>query len=163
MHPQSCPTLWDPMNCSPPGSSVHGISQARILECIAISSSRGSSWPRDWTGISCNSFIAGRIFPRWATRKALLHTLLLLSRIRLHELQQARLPCPSLSPGVCSNLCPLSQWCHRHHEIKPTAQNTREWWLTWPDYKQTGLGPFALCSPPFSLNQHKYRVFCSER
>ena len=44
---QSCPTLCDPMDCSPPGSSVHGILQARILEWIAISSSRGSSRPSD--------------------------------------------------------------------------------------------------------------------
>ena len=41
-----CPTLCDPMDCSPPGSSVHGISQARILDWVAISSSRGSSRPR---------------------------------------------------------------------------------------------------------------------
>ena len=40
---QSCPTLWGPMDCSPPGSSVHGILQARILEWVAISFSRGSS------------------------------------------------------------------------------------------------------------------------
>ena len=44
---QLCPTLCDPMDCSLPGSSVHGISQARILGCIAISSSRGSSQPKD--------------------------------------------------------------------------------------------------------------------
>ena len=44
---QSCPTLCDPMDCSPPGSSVHGILQARILEWITMPSSRGSSWPRD--------------------------------------------------------------------------------------------------------------------
>ena len=44
--------LWS-MDCSLPGSSVHGISQARILEWVAISFSRGSSWPRDWTCISC--------------------------------------------------------------------------------------------------------------
>ena len=47
---QSCPTICDPMDCSPPGSSVHGIFQARILEWIAISFSRGSSRPRDGTG-----------------------------------------------------------------------------------------------------------------
>ena len=40
---QSCPTLNDPMDCSPPGFFVHGIFQARILECVAISFSRGSS------------------------------------------------------------------------------------------------------------------------
>ena len=49
---QSCPTLCDPMDCSLPGSSVHGISQARVLEWIAISSSRGSSQPRDRTQVS---------------------------------------------------------------------------------------------------------------
>ena len=43
---QSCPTLCDPMDCNPPGSSVHGISQARILEWVASSFSRGSSQPR---------------------------------------------------------------------------------------------------------------------
>ena len=53
MHAQSCPTLWDPMDCSPPGSSVHGIIQARILERVAISYSTGSSQTRDRTCISC--------------------------------------------------------------------------------------------------------------
>ena len=55
---QSCPTLLNPMDCSPPGSSVHGISRARILEWVAISSSRGSSWLRDRTRISCISCIS---------------------------------------------------------------------------------------------------------
>ena len=50
---QSCLTLCDPMDCSPPGSSVHRILQARILEWVAISFSRVSSQPRDWTHISC--------------------------------------------------------------------------------------------------------------
>ena len=49
----SCPTLCDPMDCSPPGSSVHGVPQARILEWVAISSSKGSSRPRDRTCASC--------------------------------------------------------------------------------------------------------------
>ena len=46
---QLCPTLWDPRDCSPPGSSVHGIFQARRLEWVAMPSSKGSSWPRDQT------------------------------------------------------------------------------------------------------------------
>ena len=50
---QSCPTLCKPMDCSPPGSSVHGIFQARVLEWVAISFSRGSSRPRDRTWVSC--------------------------------------------------------------------------------------------------------------
>ena len=54
--------LWDPMDCSPAGFSVHGILQARILEWVAMPFSRGSSWPRDWTCISCSSCIAGRFF-----------------------------------------------------------------------------------------------------
>ena len=62
-----CLTLCNPMDCSPPGSSVYGILQARILEWVTISSSRGSSQPRDWTWVSC---IAGRFFTIWATRKA---------------------------------------------------------------------------------------------
>ena len=48
---QSCLTLCNPMDCSPPGSSVQGILQARILEQVAMPSSRGSSQPREWTEI----------------------------------------------------------------------------------------------------------------
>ena len=62
---QSCPTLFDPMDSSQPGSSIHGIFQAKILECVAISFSRGSSWPRDRIWVSC---IVGRRFTVWATR-----------------------------------------------------------------------------------------------
>ena len=64
---QSCPTLFDPTNCSPPGFSVHGMVQARILEWVAIPSSRGSSQSRDQTLISG---IAGRIFTVWAIGKS---------------------------------------------------------------------------------------------
>ena len=63
---QSCPTLCDPMDCSLPGSSVHEIFQARGLEWVAISFSRGSSRPRDWTRVSR---VAGRHFTIWATRE----------------------------------------------------------------------------------------------
>ena len=59
----------NPMDCSPPGTSVHGILQARILEWVAIPFSRGSSPPRDWTWVSWNSCIAGRFFTIWATRE----------------------------------------------------------------------------------------------
>ena len=64
---QSSPTLWNPMDCSPPGSSVHGILQTRTLEWVAIPSSRGSSQPRYPTQVSC---IAGRFFTIWDTRKS---------------------------------------------------------------------------------------------
>ena len=58
-------SLW-PMDCSLPGSSIHGIFQARILEWVAIPFSRRSSWPRDWTWVS---HTVGRRFTVWATRK----------------------------------------------------------------------------------------------
>ena len=64
---QSCLSLCDPMDYSPTGSSVHGILQARILEWVAISFSRESSWSRDWTWLSC---VAGRFFTIWGTREA---------------------------------------------------------------------------------------------
>ena len=98
------------MDCSPPGSSVHGISQARILEWVAISFSRGSSWPRDQTHVFC---IAGGFFTIWATCLLLLFSHLVLSNsLWSHELQYAKLPHPSPSPGACSNSCSLSWWCY---------------------------------------------------
>ena len=61
---RSCLTLCNSMACSLPGSSVHGIFQARLLGQVAISYSRGSSWPRDWTCVSC---IGRQILYHWAT------------------------------------------------------------------------------------------------
>ena len=58
---QLCPTLHDPMDCT-----VHGILQAKILEWVAYPFSRGSSQPRNWTGVSC---ITGRFFTNWAIRE----------------------------------------------------------------------------------------------
>ena len=65
---QSCLTLYDLMDCILPGSSVHGIFQARILEWVAISFFRGSSWPRDHPTSLSSSALAGRLFsaaPSW--------------------------------------------------------------------------------------------------
>ena len=67
---QSCPTLCNPVDCSPPGSFVHRILQARILDWVAIPSFRGSSQPRDRVQVSYVSCIAGRFFIRWAIREA---------------------------------------------------------------------------------------------
>ena len=67
---QSCLTLCDPVDCSLPGSSVHWILQARILEWVAISYSRRSSSPRNQTWVSC---IAGSFFIIWVTREAYLY------------------------------------------------------------------------------------------
>ena len=64
---QPCLTLCDPLDCSPPGSSVHGILQARILGWVAIPVSRGTSWPKNQTQVP---FIAGGFFTIWASRDA---------------------------------------------------------------------------------------------
>ena len=68
---QSCLTLCNPMDCSPPGSSVHGILQARMLEWVAMPFSRGSSWHRGRIWVSC---VAGRLFTIWAP--SCIHSLL---------------------------------------------------------------------------------------
>ena len=101
---QSCPPLYDPMDCNPPGFSILEISQARVLEWVVISFSRGSSPPRDRTWVS---LIAGKLFTVWATREAKASTR---SRGRLggravavktHEVKKgARRP----SPGARSTL-----------------------------------------------------------
>ena len=70
---QLCVTLCNPMDSSPPGSSAHGIIQARILEWVAIFYSRGSSRPRDRTRVFCNSCIARQILYHWCYPGSLLH------------------------------------------------------------------------------------------
>ena len=94
----SCPTLCHPIDYSSPDSSAHGVLKVRILEWVAISFSRGSSQP--W--ISCCCSVAS-------------------NSLRPHGLQHARLPCPPLSPGVCSNSRPWSRWCRPtiSHSVVP--------------------------------------------
>ena len=81
-------SFCDSMDCSPPGSSVHGILQARVLEWVAIPFSRRSSWPRDRTWVSCT---AGRFFTIWASRKAplidawLTYNIILISRTQNND------------------------------------------------------------------------------
>ena len=96
-----CLTLWDPTACSPPGSSVHRILQARILEWVTIAFSRGSSPLSARTQVSC---IVGRFFTVWITREA--HKWL----------------CQHVNPGQldCENLCPC-QLCF----IKKSVM---KWW-----------------------------------
>ena len=65
---QLCPTLCNPVDCSPPGSSIHGILQSRILEWVVIFFSRGSFWPKDPTQVS---WITSRFFTVWVTKEAL--------------------------------------------------------------------------------------------
>ena len=115
---QSCPT-------SPPGSSVHGILQARILEWVAISSSRGSSQPWDWTHVSC---IDRRIPCHWATGEA--HRTCRLSNLS----------------------CPLSHvaWKPAYSVFGPQAQplGVSVWPTSWrPDSQSWVLLPSLLISP----------------
>ena len=70
MPAQSCPTLYDPIDCGPPVSSVHGIFQARKLKWVAISYYRWSSWPRDRTRISCVFCIGSRVLNHCSTWEA---------------------------------------------------------------------------------------------
>ena len=67
---QLCPTLCNSVDCSPPDSSVHGSLQARILEWVAMPSSRGSSQPRDQTHVSYVSWVGSRFFATRATWEA---------------------------------------------------------------------------------------------
>ena len=125
----------DHMDCSLPGSSVHGILQGSILEWVATSFSRGSFQSRNQTQASCT---AGRFFTNWAMREAYIHFLLdtlsltefflkrdtkHLSSVQFshsvlsdslwpHGLQHARPPCPSPTPRDSSNSCPSTWWCH---------------------------------------------------
>ena len=79
--PESCLTLCNPMADSPPGFSVHWILPERILECVAMPSSRGSSQPRDRAHVSC---IAGKFFSVWVTRSLGTHkSLVKLIRLKL--------------------------------------------------------------------------------
>ena len=136
---QLCPTLWDPMNYSLPGSSIHGIFQARVLEWVYMSGvfiRRGNldrhTQRKDWAKMGEKTAICkeGRLQREptvtsdfqppelWENKYLLFRPLWLFSHpvvsdsLQPHELQHTRLPCPSPSPGVCSHSCPFSRWCH---------------------------------------------------
>ena len=83
---QSCQTLCDPMDCSPPGFSIHGILQARILDWVTISFSRGSSRPRDRTHVS---HVGSRCFTLWKgnPRKRVLYVCMWLIHFAVQEKQ----------------------------------------------------------------------------
>ena len=83
-HSDSLQTCKVPMDCSPLGSSVHGILQARILEWVAIPFSKGSSWPRYQTWASC---ITGRFFTVWVTREACICHSAYLTSMQVHHEQ----------------------------------------------------------------------------
>ena len=104
---QSCPILCNPMDCSPPGSSVHRILQAGILERVAIAFSRESSQTGDWTRVSC---IAGRFFIVWAY----LHVTVL-SSVQFISLAQS---CPTL----CDPMNHSTPGLPVHHQLLESTQ-----------------------------------------
>ena len=118
---QSCLTLCNPIDCSLPGSSVHGILQAIILVWVAMPFSRGTSWPMNWTMVSC---IAGR-FHIWATREACNRICFCYSVTQSSMTPCDPMDCSMLDFPVLHHLlelemikcplslsCPLSQWYH---------------------------------------------------
>ena len=135
---QSCLTLLQPIDCSPPGSSVHGIPQARILEWVAISFSRGSQ-PRDWT----STFSTERqILYCWMVQEAHLNFFVVqsLSCVWLFVTPWTAACQVSLSFIISLSLlkCPLSQWCH------PTISSSMV------EMKSSPLSPLALNLPQHS-------------
>ena len=94
---QPCLAVGDPMDCSPPGSSVHGLLQARILKWAAMPFSR-RSWPRDRTWVSC---IAGKFFTIWGTRKGWKQPdLTAISQVLFNQPDQAN-SCGSAKTNLC--------------------------------------------------------------
>ena len=125
---QSCPSLWDPMHCSLPGSSVHGILQAGILAWVAMPSSRESSWSKDWSCISCllhwqaGSYDYCHLRSPWCTVQHKYLPCLLLSQTYLPFPHFRMLP-PTLPPCPANTWLSLSQRrprltshikCHQH-------------------------------------------------
>ena len=132
--PQSCLTLCDPMDCSPPGSSVHGILQARILEWVAISFSRGSSQARDQTQVSR---IAGRRFNLWATREAQ-------KKVKVKSLSRVQL---FVTPWIAAHQAPLSM-----------RFSMQEYWSGLPfpspgDFPDPGIKPRSRALQPDAGSQ----------
>ena len=106
---QSCPILCHLRNCNPPSSSVLEISQARILEWVAISPSRGYSWPRDWTHVSCISCLAGRVFTTETPGKPYKHDV----QMKYLLLHCFHFSCQNTSP-VCCYIISLSLQLAQH-------------------------------------------------
>ena len=112
---QSCPTLCDPMDYSPPGSSIRVIFHARILEWVAISFSRGSSPPRDRTQVSCVSCIGRRVPYHCATWEAPL------SPLASDRRELVRLKIFTFSPiqlWLCHGSLLWSSWNPRMSEVE---------------------------------------------
>ena len=111
---KSCLTLGGPMDCSPPGFSVHGILQARIREWAVMPFFTVYSQTRDRTCISCIGQMSSLLLSYQGspeTGSVQFSCSVVSDSLWPHGLQHARLPCPSPTLRACSNACPLSQWC----------------------------------------------------
>ena len=119
---QSCLTLCDPLDCSPPGISVRGILQARILEWVAVSSSRGSSQPRDGTPVTCLGRRLGRdLGTSLGALKALGNSVVMKPPVRKPRGQSSLFALPLLSL-LCSVETVSYKFCRK--ELSP-------WWGLW--------------------------------
>ena len=103
--------LW-PHDCSPPGSSVHGIILARILEWVALSSSRASSWSRDPTHISC---VSRQILHRWATEEALIYERMPCKLWLTGHVSAVTCPATGMMP--CDRVCSGGIWTMRRGRL----------------------------------------------
>ena len=129
-----CPILCDPMGCSPSGSSVHGISQARILEWVAMPSSRRSSWPRDRTHVSCT----GRwVLYHWATWNLARFVCPFLLGHLLHssvgptcQVLSGPLGMPTWQGIEASGYQPVRVWCLKAH-WQPLLDLEMSWLTVW--------------------------------
>ena len=140
--PRSCPTLCNRMNCTLPGTSVHGIYWVRILEWVAISSSRGSSPPRDQTHVA---YITGRLFTTDPPGKPLRNITITLNLLQFSSLAQ---PCPSLwAPMDCST--PGLPVHHQHPEPTQTPV------YCVGDAVQPSHPLSSPLPPAFNLSQHQ--------
>ena len=140
---QSYLTLCNLMDCSPPGSSVHGIFQASILEWVAMPSSRGSSQYRNQTGVSC---ITGRFFTNWAIKEALyyIYYINVCMDLYTHTDSQQSLHLSSLKKTMRFGTSLVIQLL----KICLPMQRTWIWLLLWEDlgFYDSSVGKESVCN-----------------
>ena len=111
--PQLCPTRCDPIGHSPWGSSAHGDFPGKNTRVSCHALIQGV-FPTQWLNPRLLSLLLGRqvLYPQAPPQFSSVQSLSKSESWWPHGLEQTRLPCPSPAPRVCSNLCPLSWWCH---------------------------------------------------
>ena len=139
---QSCLTLWDTMDCSLPGSSVHGISWARTLEWAAIPSSRDLPNPRGPTRISCDSCSGKWILYHWATWEALWH----LCHLTIHPGNYFTTSgCNTWSCALITKILPSFPISMRGRSLACSFLGTWDWFLILPSWLQRSFLWLRLC------------------